>query len=150
MDYYDKLRSFSRLSPVERLQSYRHHLVTNVWDHSCRVARISYRLARGLRLSVDEDALLRGAMLHDYYLYQRSAEHIRPYPHFVRHPKIALRNAQALFPLSEKEKNIILSHMWPVDLRARPRSREAWLVCMADKLATVYESTAGAWRALRK
>ena len=59
------------------------------------------------------------------------------------HPRAAARNAAELTALSDKERNIILSHMWPLGGQL-PRSREAWLVdlvdtfCAALELARIY------------
>jgi hypothetical protein len=37
------------------------------------------------------------------------------------------------FKLTNKEKNIIRGHMWPLTFLHPPKSREAFLVCLADK-----------------
>ena len=49
--------------------------------------------------------------------------------------------------LSSKEENIILSHMWPL-ARRRPRSAEAAVVNLADKLCATAE-VLGYWRRSR-
>ena len=63
------------------------------------------------------------------------------------HPVFALRNASALTPLTAKERNIILAHMWPLAF-SLPRSREAWVVTLADKLCATAE-VLGVWRRLK-
>lgn len=50
----------------------------------------------------------------------------------------AARNAAELTALSEKERNIILSHMWPLGGQL-PRSWEAWLVDLVDTLCAGLE-----------
>ena len=50
--------------------------------------------------------------------------------------------------LSEKEQNIIASHMWPL-CAARPRSWEAWLVNAVDTL-TAFVDVLGCNGKLRK
>ena len=45
------------------------HGTTTVMRHCVNVAAASQRLARVLRLRVDKQALIRGALLHDYFLY---------------------------------------------------------------------------------
>ena len=66
-----------------------------------------------------------------------------PYKHGISHPAAALRNAQKLFTLSSKERNIIASHMWPFNLTTIPQSREAWMVTLADKLCALTEAVFG-------
>ena len=47
--------------------------------------------------------------------------------------------AEKEFQLSDLEKNIIISHMWPLNFFHFPRSREAVLVCLADKICAFGE-----------
>ena len=106
--------------------------------HVTRVARMSLKLARGLRLRVSEHELVRGAMLHDYYLYDwHEPSHER---HATKHPLRAEANAMQDFDLTAKERNIIVSHMWPLPPTRVPASREAWLVCVADKWCSLQET----------
>jgi hypothetical protein len=44
-----------------------------------------------------------------------------------------MKKAQEDFDLTEKERNIIRGHMWPLTLVHPPKSKEAILVCLADK-----------------
>ena len=125
----------------KQLASFTHHRPFTTLEHSIRVAQIAYnwsiRLERTLHL--DTDAITRGALLHDFFLYDW--HHLRPDGsrwHGFRHPRIACQNAERCFLLSEKEKDIILSHMWPLTPRM-PRSREAFLVMFADKMASIQE-----------
>ena len=123
-----KLRQFSS-----------HHGHTNTFQHCRNVAICSFRLSRKLRWRIDERALARGAMLHDYYLYCKKEKPVSAFRHGTTHPALALRNAERIFDLSEKEKNMILSHMWPLTFFSIPRSREAFLICIADKYCAVRE-----------
>ena len=54
--------------------------------------------------------------------------------------RAAARNAAGLTDLSDKERNIILSHMWPLG-GAFPRSWEAWLVDLVDTVCAALELT---------
>ena len=56
------------------------------------------------------------------------------------HPRAAARNAEQLTELTDKERNIILSHMWPLGGQL-PRSMEAWLVDLVDTLCAGLEIT---------
>ena len=125
----------------KQLASFTHHRPFTTLEHSLRVAQIAYdwsiRLER--RLKIDTHAVTRGALLHDFFLYDW--HHLRPDGarwHGFRHPRIACQNAERCFIISDKEKDIILSHMWPFTVRM-PRSREAFLVMIADKFASLQE-----------
>lgn len=125
----------------KQLAKFTHHRPFTTLEHSLRVAQIAYNWSTRLekRLRLDISAITRGALLHDFFLYDWHKH--RPNGmrwHGFRHPRIACQNAERCFGLSEKEKDIILNHMWPLTLRL-PRSREAFLVMFADKLATIQE-----------
>ena len=59
--------------------------------------------------------------------------------HGFTHPKTALKNAEALFDLSNKEKDIILKHMWPITITL-PNYIESYVVTFADKFCAIQES----------
>ena len=61
--------------------------------------------------------------------------------HGFRHPGFALSNAQRDFELSEKEKEIIRKHMWPLTI-VPPTCREAWIVNSADTFISLMETIA--------
>ena len=55
------------------------------------------------------------------------------------HPRRALENAQRLFSLTDREKNIILRHMWPLTVTP-PKYREAYVIVMFDKYCSLMET----------
>ena len=125
---------------IQDLKQYPNHFISNLFDHSSRVALCAYDLSRRLHVNVDGKSLAKGAMLHDYYLYQaRGHKEIGVKAHWFGHPNTALQNAEKEFVLTELEKNIITSHMWPLNFSNFPRSREAVLVCLADKMCACGE-----------
>ena len=107
---------------VRMMGRWKHHGHISTLDHSLFVAYCSYRAARALRL--DETAAARAGLLHDLYLYDSRDTSAHPGWQCFDHPRAAARNAAELTALSEKERNIILSHMWPLG-GALPRSLEA-------------------------
>lgn len=123
---------------VSHMDSFVQHGRVSTLEHAIRVAHMSARLAHVLRLRVREDELVRGAMLHDYYLYDWHDPANKG--HATQHPLRALRCAERDFRLTDKERNIIAAHMWPLPPTRVPRSREAWLVCVADKLCSLEET----------
>ena len=119
---------------IQLLKQVPQHKGGTTYGHCVNVAHMAYRLAKRWRWNIDISALVRGAMLHDYYLYDTETMPYSDYRHSLVHPKLAVANAEKRFALSDKERNIIFSHMWPIPGAPLPRSREAWLICIADKL----------------
>ena len=134
MSRFEKtLRQMEKDPEILKMKRFRQHGNSNTYKHSLSVALCADHLGKQLHWKVDGAALARGAMLHDYYLYEIKEQGISDYQHGVRHPEIALQNARKRYRLSEKEANIIRSHMWPLTLFHVPKSKEAVLVCAADK-----------------
>ena len=135
---YEKMQQYPR---VLLMKQYSQHAGSNTYAHVCHVAEMSHKIEKGLRLrNIDEKAMLRGAMLHDYYQYDFRDHPIGPWRHGTTHAGKALKNAEEAFSLSDKERNIIYSHMWPLNLTHLPRSREAWVVSVADKVCAAQEA----------
>ena len=85
--------------------------------------------------------MVRGALLHDYFLYDwhdKSRENYQRL-HGFYHPGIALRNASMEYELTLREKDIIKKHMWPLTV-VPPLCREAWIVTTADKYCSLLET----------
>ncbi len=114
---------------VRMMGRWKHHGPITTLDHSLFVAYLSYRAARAL--GMDERAAARGGLLHDLYLYDSKDKSAHPGWQCFDHPRAAARNAALLTELTPKERNIILSHMWPLGGQL-PRSREAMLVDLVD------------------
>ena len=136
--FKNRIRTLSEDERILQNKAFISHGNKTTYDHCMDVTRMSYLLSRRLPVCVDEAALIRGAMLHDYYLYDWHKPH--GYLHGFFHPGKALKNAERDFDLNAKEKNIIKSHMWPLTLTSLPRSKEAWIVCLADKICATKET----------
>ena len=134
-----KLRQLSKEPACERMRGFLQHKGNTTYQHCFNVARYSFYLAEKFGWKVNEDSLARGAMLHDYYLYNTTQMEVSDYRHGVDHPRIALENARREYKLNKKEENIIRSHMWPLTLFHPPRSKEAILVSLADKYCALRE-----------
>lgn len=141
LDLSEHVQCIINHEEYQQLARFIHHRPFTTLEHSLRVAQIAYnwsiRLER--KLNLDTHSVTRGALLHDFFLYDWH----QPRPdksrwHGFRHPRIACQNAERCFVLNEKEKDIILSHMWPLTPRL-PKTREAFLVMVADKMASIQE-----------
>lgn len=118
------------------------HGDVSVYEHVVAVAVESCRMADALArhgIAVDRPSLVRGALLHDYFLYDWHDPDPSHRLHGFRHPFFALRNAEDDFTLDERERNIIARHMFPL-VPVPPTCREAWIVCGADKLVALRET----------
>ena len=124
---------------IQVLKKIPQHKGGTTYGHCVNVANTAYRLAKQWHLDIDIPALVRGCMLHDYYLYDTETMPFSDYRHSLVHPKLAVANAEEHFTLSDKERNMIYSHMWPIPGAPMPRSREAWLLCFADKMCAQRE-----------
>ena len=112
------------------------HGKTSVMDHSISVAYVSVKLAQFSHLRYDFSALVRGALLHDYFCYDWH-DHEKPH-HSVRHADTACKNAAETFAITPIEANMIQRHMFPLNLKP-PRYREGIILCIADKLCATSE-----------
>ena len=99
--------------------------------HLLEFCRLTGELLAARWLRLDERAAARGGLLHDLYLYDPRDKSAHPGSQCFDHPRAAARNAEQVTKLSDKERNIILSHMWPLG-GALPRSLEALLVDLVD------------------
>ena len=57
-----------------------------------------------------------------------------------RHPNHAVTNARKYFDLSDKQEDIIKTHMFPVTFTP-PKYLESWIVDIVDDVAAIYEKT---------
>lgn len=127
-------KEFNELSTIA------HHGETRL-DHSLRVSYFSYKISKALKLDFKETA--RAGLLHDFYLdttkdYKKMKDKVKLFS--IGHPEDAFVNANKLFYLSEKEKDIIRTHMFPIGFKI-PKYLESWVVNMVDTSVSVYEFT---------
>ena len=120
-------------------REYLQHGTVSVYDHVIYVADKSLSYAKKLHLKVDERALVRGALLHDYYLYDWHIHGAFYRGHIIKHPREAAAKAKQDFRVSKKEENMIRRHMFPLTITP-PRYREGWLISWADKTSAVSET----------
>lgn len=126
---------------VHEMRRYIQHGRVSTYDHCDRVARLSYCLNRRFRLKADERTLLVGAMLHDFYLYDWHAKDNGEHRwHGFIHADRAIQNAKRFLGIGEDVEQVIRCHMWPLNITRIPPSREAWIVCLADKIISFQET----------
>ena len=124
---------------VQEMKRYIQHGSVTTYRHVVNVVKLAYIIDEKYGSKSDREVLLTAALFHDFYGYDW---HKRPIGdlHGYRHPHRAAERAGEIFGVDEHVKSAIESHMWPFTLTKVPRSREAWIVCMADKLASLSET----------
>lgn len=129
-------------SPVfQQMDNFMQHGDTTCKAHCIKVSYMSYCICR--RRGWDYVEVSRAGLLHDLFLYdwhthaRETGEHF----HGFTHPRTALHNAEKHFELTEKEKEIILRHMWPLT-PIPPRSKEGFVIVYADKFCGLVETIA--------
>ena len=135
------LKELDEQGRMKHTQKYMQHSDISVYKHFISVAYTSVELAERFAWNVNRRELIRGALLHDYFLYDWHKQEVPHRFHGFTHPKTALRNAERDFDLSERECDIISKHMFPLTL-VPPMHRESWIVSMADKYCALRETFA--------
>ncbi len=125
----------------QRNRAFIQHGNVTVHDHCMDVAKYSLAISDKLRIPCNRKELIRGALLHDYFLYDwHDKDHVKIHNlHGFYHPGIALQNASKEYILTSREQDIIKKHMWPLTV-VPPMYREAWIVTTADKWCSLLET----------
>lgn len=138
--FREVLREVLPAGRVAEMKRFISHSDITVYRHCIQVAFTAYTMAQKWNVKCDLRSLVRGALLHDYYLYDWHDPNKGFRWHGFKHHRFALGNAERDFDLNDKERNIIYSHMFPLTFWCLPRCREAWLVTLADKKVATKET----------
>ena len=135
-EFYVLIREIIKSDDFCKMKNCRHHIKKSAFDHSVKVAWLCYLHAKRFGTKTDIRLFVRGALLHDFYLYDRKDKTANKH-HSVTHPRYALKNAKKLYDdLCEFEIDMISHHMFPLTLTP-PKTREGWIICFYDKVAAV-------------
>ena len=135
-EFFNIVKDILSNETVQSLRFFKHHYGSNRYEHSMSVAYLSYKICKFLKL--DYTSAARAGLLHDLFFYDCENPETRPKHHIWKHPKIALVNAELLFTLNDKEKDIILKHMWPITF-CPPRYLETFIITCVDKYCAFKE-----------
>lgn len=135
-EFYEIIKDLINNPTVLQMKNYKHHYNTSCYDHCLEVAYWSYLFCK--KANLDYISVARAGMLHDLFLYnwRHSRKELNGWHAFV-HPKIALENALKISNLSEKEKDIIVKHMWPVTFFNLPKYKESYVITIMDKISAL-------------
>ena len=123
---------------VKQMNDFKQHYETTCFEHCLVASYYCYLLCK--KFNLDYISCSRAAMVHDLFLYDwRKRQNGRKGLHAFTHPQTAYDNASKLFDLNEKEKDIIVKHMWPVTL-ALPKYKESYILTLVDKYCDLNES----------
>ena len=135
-EYIDIVRDIINNEEFLKLKFYRHHDNTRL-DHCLKVSYNTYKLAK--KFNLDYKAAARAGLLHDFFYGDLRYINVIERKYMLNaHPYFAYYNASKIFKLNEKEKNMILSHMFPISYEV-PRYKESILLDLVDDLEALKE-----------
>lgn len=138
---FEALKRVYEESPlVKKMAEFMQHGKTTTLAHSEMVAHASFFLNSKLHLKANEEELMAACMLHDFYLYDYHDGSPCRRTHGFDHPNRAADNAVKYFDVSPKAESSIRSHMWPLTITTVPKSKEAAILCIADKYCAIAET----------
>ena len=98
------------------------------------MAYYSYLVTKFLKLDYKETT--EAAMLHDFFTTEVEKENA--ILKLRRHPHHAVQNSLKYYNLSEKQVDIIKTHMFPVTFTP-PKYIESWIVDIVDDVVSIFE-----------
>lgn len=137
--FQQQLETFLAKERFSTMHDFVQHGNITTLEHSILVAYYSYAFDLKLHLHSNAKELIKGALLHDYYLYDWHEKEAWHRWHGFRHPTFALKQALQDYHLTLTETDIIKKHMWPLTI-IPPRYRESWIVCTIDTLSSLMET----------
>lgn len=138
--FYFMVKKIILSEEFQKMANHRHHIHISVYDHSLKVAYLCYKHYIKYNSRVNIKELVRAALLHDYFLYDRidktTAVPRNRFVHLFSHPFVAVNNATSQYKLSVQEQDAIQRHMFPL-VPIPPTYKCGWLVCFYDKVAAI-------------
>lgn len=127
------------------------HHGTSKYEHSLRVAKLSYKLSKIFK--ADDRVVARAGLLHDFFFGTRKE---KPENSYLKHPITASENAKKYFNVSDIEAEAIKTHMFhqvllkkvlpfinrkeKVSIKEfKPKSKEGWIICASDLIVSIME-----------
>ncbi|MDF5581100.1 hypothetical protein P3730_24785, partial [Vibrio parahaemolyticus] len=133
-EYVDSIYDLIHHDKVKSMDNFIQHGDISTLNHALNVSYKSYIISKKLNLKYVSCA--RAGLLHDFFLYDWHNHEPLDNLHGFIHPKLALKNAEENFQLSDLEKDIIVKHMWPLTVKF-PKYKESYVVCLVDKYCSI-------------
>ena len=138
-EYKKIVKDIFRNVEFKKLYNIEHHGISRM-EHSIKISYYSYKIAK--KLGMDYVSVARGGLLHDFFLDGDERNIKRKFLDTFTHPKKALHTSTINFECNNKERNIIVSHMFPIYLSI-PKYKESILVNLVDKVIGAKELIRG-------
>lgn len=136
-EYLEIVSDLLRDSAVLSMNDIKQHVEGfSCLDHSIFVSYVSYKLCK--KWGLDYVSAARAGLLHDLHLCNWDEMDLKHWERLCQHPKMACKNAER-FGLNDLEREIIVSHMWPINLTILPKHKESVAVSLADKICASAE-----------
>lgn len=129
-EYKKIVKDIFRNVEFKKLYNIEHHGISRM-EHSIKISYYSYRVAK--KLGMDYVSVARGGLLHDFFLDGDERNGKEKFLDTFTHPKRALDTSMEYFNVNDIEKNIIVSHMFPIYISI-PKYKESFLVNLVDKV----------------
>lgn len=137
-EYISIVSEILRNDKVLKMKQYRQHHNMDCFNHCLFVSYNTYLICK--KHNLDYIAAARAGMVHDLFLYDwRKRENGRKGFHAFTHGKTAYNEASTFLDLNDKEKDMIIKHMWPVT-PALPKYKETFIITYVDKFFAVAEA----------
>ena len=136
-EFQEIMKDIFENETVKEMKKYRIHGNTSCYAHCYDASYFCYLACK--KLGLDYKSAARAAMLHDLYLYDWHVKGSHIGRHGFTHPKIAYEKASKLFKLNDLEKNMILTHIWPLTFFKFPLYRESFILTIVDKQCAIAE-----------
>ena len=94
------LRGLNLTKEAQLMKRFIQHGRISTYEHVLSVTRFSFYLNRRLHLGASDSELVRGAFLHDFYLYDWHISDSHERLNGFHHPSVAQKNAMRLYTLS--------------------------------------------------
>lgn len=137
-EYNRIMKPILRNKKVREMKKYNHHSHTDCFKHSLHVSYYNYIICKKLGLNAKSGA--KAGMLHDLFLYDWHEKEIKlgKNLHGFTHPHVAVKNASKDFKLTDREKDIIENHMFPLT-PVFPKYKETVVITITDKFCSICE-----------
>jgi len=129
-EYKKIVKDIFRNVEFKKLYNIEHHGISRM-EHSIKISYYFYKIAK--KLGMDYVSVARGGLLHDFFLDGDERNGKEKFLDTFTHPKRALDTSMEYFNVNDIEKNIIVSHMFPIYISI-PKYKESFLVNLVDKV----------------